>query len=560
MNDPGSRRLVWALGLGVAVLFAYALLQDSRRPVVRAGLGAVRFLARPTVALACLALALLPRAVVPLTWNEAPDQAPSIVFVLLDSVRLDDVGWGGAERPTTPRLDALARRGVAFHQAVSQAPWTKPSVATLLTGLTPSHHGATGRFSALAESHRTLAEAFTSAGWRTFAASSNPNVTRLFGFDQGFTGFYERVGAPAEELIEEARKALHPGEPSERPFFLYLHLNDAHYPYDPPAVSRTATGELKVRGRFNRSGRYPLLDGATETAFRTGGGSSFSEEDVEAMRLAYDEEILYLDDQVGALVERLLAVRDDVLVVIVSDHGEEFLEHGDLGHGHSLYDELVRVPLQVAWSDGLGERLRLTPGTHGGQVRSMDLTPTLLEIAGIPGPLGSPAPMGESLLPLLRGEGRRATAVPPAEAADEIGLAAEDRLAFSETDYLGSPLSGPPGPLRGLRTPRAKLVISDPWFEPTAGRTWLFDLAADPGEHVNLASRRPALIETMLRTLEASPWLVQRDLRGITEVQLSEAQREGLAALGYVGDDLDALLHTAPSFAPGAVPWVANDD
>lgn len=320
-GDTGARRLVYALLLAILALIYAALAQHSVRAWLSGPARLVHAFCKPSAGLAALALALLPHAVAPMLKPDVSGR-PSVVFILLDSVRLDHLGWGGSELPTSPRLDALAAQGVRFTQAITQAPWTKPSVGTLFTGLTPSAHEATGRYSALAWNRRTLAEAFAAAGYRTFGYSSNPNVTRLFQFDQGFQRFHENTTEAADQLIEVSRVQADPTDAGKDPFFLYLHFNDAHYPYEPRETSVTSAGAQPIRGLFNRTGRAPLLNGETETAFREGGGTSFTAEDAGALRLAYAEEVRWLDDQVGDMVEKLLAVRDDVLVVILADHGE----------------------------------------------------------------------------------------------------------------------------------------------------------------------------------------------------------------------------------------------
>ncbi len=542
-GDAGARRLVYALLLAILALIYAALAQHSVRAWLSGPARLVHAFCKPWAGLAALALALLPHAVAPMLKPDVSGR-PSVVFILLDSVRLDHLGWGGSELPTSPRLDALAAQGVRFTQAITQAPWTKPSVGTLFTGLTPSAHEATGRYSALAWDRRTLAEAFAAAGYRTFGYSSNPNVTRLFQFDQGFQRFHENTTEAADQLIEVSRVQADPTDAGKDPFFLYLHFNDAHYPYEPRETSVTSAGTQPIRGLFNRTGRAPLLNGETETAFREGGGTSFTAEDAEALRLAYAEEVRWLDDQVGDMVEKLLAVRDDVLVVILADHGEEFLEHGDLGHGHSLHEELVRVPLQFAWSPALGAKLGLKAGSRAEQVRLMDVPPTLLELAGLTWPAAAPPLAGASLLPALRGAAA-------SEGAAEVA-------AFAETDYFGSPLSGVAGPLRMLRQPGAKLVISDPWTEAFAGRSWLYDLTTDPGERDNLAARRTDLLKTLRAALDGSPWMIKRDLMDLGAVSISPAQRAVLAAAGYVGDSARPDPLKTATFAPGAVPWVQD--
>lgn len=537
-SDPGSRRLLLAAGLAAAIV-ALAWVTNSNRtwPKPLAALQGIlappldmgiRLVGHPIAAIVAVLLAALPHGVVPMKRPNIEGK-PDVLFILLDTVRLDHMGWGGCELDTTPKLDALARQGAAFTQTITQAPWTKPSVATLFTGQVPSVHGAAGRRAPLPYPNRTLAEALASAGYRTAALSSNPNITPLFGFEQGFTDFYVDTTAIASRFTKAGGEWL--AEGGDQPSFLYLHLNDAHYPYDPlPGYE----------GLFNHTGVEAHLDGITEKAFREGDGPGFTVEQVESLRLSFAEEIRYLDDVVGDFIAEQLAANDNLLIVIASDHGEEFLEHGDLGHAHSLHEELIRVPLQFAWSPALGERLGLQAGLHDDQVRHLDVLPTLLELTDLEAawPNELHAIQGESLTPFLRKEGTQ-----------------PDRLAFSETDSFGSPLSGPSGPLRALRTTKSKLVISDPWNEVTAGRMWLYDLIADPGEKKNLVLEREELrasmIEQMVGLMDLG-WLVE----GVAEVEVSTSADEAakLAEMGYA-DDSGPDLSADPEFTPGAIPF-----
>ncbi len=543
-RDSGSRRLLYALALAVAALVIVNFTKHSRSGLVRAPSVVVAACSKPIPALLALALAVLPQIVAPLVRPE-PTGKPSVVVILLDTVRADHMGWGGCKLDTTPRLDALAKQGAAFTQAITQASWTKPSVASLLTGLVPGAHGAAGQSTQLPPDRRTLADAMSAEGYRTYGLSSNPNISYTFNFDQGFKLFHQGTSQKANELIARARNWVMPKEPEEGAFFLYLHLNDAHYPYTPEPVSVTRKGTQKIRGLFNPTGNSPVLDGASHDAFRMVGGihdvhrdGGFTAEDIELMRLSYAEEIRWLDDQVGEFVEDLLAERDDVIVVICADHGEEFLDHGDLGHGHTLFEELVRVPLQIMWSKGLGERMGLTAGVRSEQVRLIDVLPTILETCDLQWPEAATSLHGASLLSGLR------------------GAILEDRVAFAETDISFSPLSGPAGPLRMLREPGAKFVMTDPWFEQTAGRLWLFNLAQDPHERVNVAEKDPALLERMRRALERCGLMIQHDLTGKWQIGLNSKQQAELAAIGYAGDNLQATTDEESSFAPGTIPWV----
>ncbi len=540
-GDPGGDRLLYAAALALALLLLAALLR--RRPAGRWLGSLLRLGGHPFVALGLVLFALLPQGVTALL-RPAPDpEAPSVVLVVLDSVRLDEMGWGGAEHPTTPHLDRLAEEGVAFTQAITQAPWTKPSAATLLTGLIPGRHLAIGRpslglYSALEGRHRTLAEAFLAAGWETCALSTNPNITARFGFRQGFQRFRDDAREDADWLLGEARAWL--GERDrERPFFLYLHLNDTHYPYAAPEP---------WRGAFYDGPSQAVLDGSTEAEFRAldpDGGflREFSAEDARQFRLSQMEELRAVDERLGPFLEEVFTGERPVIAVIVSDHGEEFLEHGDLGHGHQVYDELLRVPLQVAWNEEAGRRLGLRRGRWNTQVRLLDVAPTVLELCDLGWPERAAPLDGESLVPFLRDE-----ADPQAH-----------RPAWSETDHYGSLRSGPTGPLRTWRMPGEKIITTDPWVleEAWKGRYWVFDLGADPEERRNLAGEKERRLR-LLQAMEASGWLLPRPepipyRLLLTGGGAAAGGGEALSQMGYVDAAVDPSK--PPVFAPGAVPW-----
>jgi len=476
----------------------------------------------------CCMLAFLPHLMVGATVPSSSHQ-PTIVLITLDSVRLDYLGWGGSDLPTSPKLDALAAKGVRFTQNISQSSWTKPSTATLLTGLVPGKHHANSRYGPLPNSQRTLAEALLLSGYRTNCFSSNPNITPTFGFKQGFSEMQHDVFANADVLIKNGKRWLEAG--GEQASFLYLHLNDAHYPYQPSA---------DYAGMFNDTDIEATLDGPAEIEFRTSEGASFSELQVESLRLSYAEEIRYLDDLVGDFVNDLLQARDDVIVIITSDHGEEFLEHGDLGHGHTVYDELIRIPLQFNVSDSLMQQQQWLPGLHNQQVRQMDVLPTVLEMCDLEWPSAAVDLDGQSLLPFF-----------------DNASVQSDRNAVSETDSQGSALSGLTGPLRGYRLPHTKLIVSDPWSLLPANRVWLFDLQADPREMTNLAQLKLDLASNLFDDYKGSGWLLPSFSNSSVATTVSEEEKLALAELGYA-EDLEGFADDLQGsyFGPRAVPWI----
>jgi arylsulfatase len=302
----------------------------------------------------------------------------NVVVVLIDTLRADHLGAYGYDKPTSPVFDALAREATLFDGVTAQAPWTKPSVASLMTGRFVHHHGVVSSRDALADDAHTLAEAMHERGYRTAAFSGNPWITPEFRFDQGFAEF-ESGRAMGPQLtvlyrvlrrtdrythLDLARRAFWGASTnlgnSERdqqltdaavewigrqsandPFFLYMHLIGPHDPYDPP---------LDYVRRFREAG-WDGRKGPTKPPARVQTDFDTAEPLDEAGRAAliaqYDGAIAFADDQLGHLVEALRrsGQLDRTLLVVTADHGEEFYEHHNWRHGNQLYNEVVHVPL-----------------------------------------------------------------------------------------------------------------------------------------------------------------------------------------------------------------------
>lgn len=317
----------------------------------------------------------------------APRRAPNVVLICLDTVRADHLGTYGYARPTTPALDALAERSVVFTQARATAGWTKPSVPSFLTSTYPLQHGVyegsahdpTGTLTDLLPSQAfTLAEAFQAGGYRTGAFLHNAQLRRGNGFEQGFEHYEEdkldarRIRWLGLDWIDDGHAAA-----KGQPFFLYLHFLDAHWPY--PAGEEwftrfaTAAATERFRGADSRSLYDAINDGA----------EALSEADRTALEALYDGALSYLDSELGRFFEGLTmrGLDQDTIVCVIADHGEEFGEHGRLGHGHGLWENLLHVPWILA-----------VPGTpsrrHVALVSLVDVMPTLLAAAGLPAPPG----------------------------------------------------------------------------------------------------------------------------------------------------------------------------
>ena len=395
-------------------------------------------------------------------WRVGDRKPPNILLIVVDTLRADHLGCYGYERPTSPNIDVLAEMATTFDRAYSHSPWTMPSVASIITGLEPREHGITKWQDPLSQQLVTLAEALQAHGYRTGASVSHYILKPDYQFDQGFE-VYDltalEVGKPHDavtsELITDKGIVLtRPRRPE--PWFVMLHYFDPHAWYKPHAAY------------------------------------DFGEEDVDL----YDGEIAYTDEHIGRLLDRM-AQREqlrDTIVVIVSDHGEEFGDHGGTQHTTKLYDELIRVPL-IVWVPGFEAR-RLDQ-----VVAETQIAPTLLSLAG----LSVPPSMRAPLVPF-----------------DRSGfLPAEDHRVFAETK----------------RSANKQAVVDGDWklhFDRRRRRHELYNLADDPLEQDNLRGQEQSRTRDMKTVLVEHSKLPRATVETLT---LSDETQAALEALGYMSDD-----------------------
>jgi len=304
---------------------------------------------------------------------------PNVLFILIDALRADHLGCYGYDRDTSPIIDEIAESGVTFENARSQASWTKPSIPSIFTGLYPIGHGVftgstreeDGRLTSdtLRDEFVTLAEMFEGEGYTTGAFINNVQIRAALGFDQGFAVYKEGLGNAGQitDEVVDWMKGL-----GSDPFFAYVHYLDPHWPYTPPAEFLEAF-PVEARGDldFNASNWKTLEKSIKEKRFEP------SNADLDAMQSLYDAEILFTDSQVGRLLAELEQIGrlENTVLVITSDHGEAFMDHGGIGHGTDLHRELLHVPLIVK-----------VPGVRARRVDDpvelIDLMPTLAEVTG----------------------------------------------------------------------------------------------------------------------------------------------------------------------------------
>ena len=268
------------------------------------------------------------------------DDSPNVILVTVDTLRADHLDAYGYPRATAPAVANLARSGVRFAEAVSQAPWTLPSMASVHSSLYPSQHGAVEAETALPDTADTLAEYLKAAGYHTAAVTSHDFVDRKHGFGQGFDVFVERNRFEPDAVTSETltRDALAQLENIREPFFLWVHYFDPHFTY----VRHPDVG-------FADGYAGPLPEKLTPTHL-TRERPSMSYTDLDYVKAVYDEEIRHTDHWVGTLwadVESRFGA-DRTVLIFTADHGEYFLERGRFFHGTDVYRELIQVPLLIA--------------------------------------------------------------------------------------------------------------------------------------------------------------------------------------------------------------------
>ena len=350
----------------------------------------------------------------PVVRDRAPSEAgvpatpQGVIVIMADTIRPDHLGAYGYPRDTTPVLGRLAGGGTRFDDTVAQATWTKVSTPSILTSLYPLTHGVKDVPDRLPSSATTLAEIYRAAGHATVSFSSVTFSGAATNLHQGFEELHEAASRTGLNRGKSARgfvDRLLPWLDVHRdvPFFVFLHVFDPHSPFEPRPPYNTMWADPAERAahaervsEVRQQIDSPFLRGQVMPSQADLDASEIDAEAFLSYRKAwYDGSIRGMDTEVGRLLAHLeaLGLTDRVVVAVVGDHGEEFLEHGSSWHGQSVYGELTRVPL-IVWAPG-----RIPSGrTVGETVRTIDLMPTLLELSGLPLP---ETLQGQSLLPLL---------------------------------------------------------------------------------------------------------------------------------------------------------------
>lgn len=469
----------------------------------------------------------------PLLTSDRLLKRPNVLVYLICSLRPDHTSLYGYGRDTTPFLRSLGASGVVFEDAHAPAPWTKASVPSLLTSLHAYTLGIDSETATIPPGARTLAERLRAGGWVTASIVTNPFAGRASGLERGCDYLMEypvvhRVRTEAADRGTDSaalNRVLFPWLERHRaePFFLYAHVTDPHAPYRPPRGFEEKWANPAESAAFDR--HYAALHDLRQY----GGGAVFTPASVKARGLdpqrflrqaidRYDGEIAFADANLAALHDKLaeLGILENTLLVVLSDHGEEFWDHGFTAHGHSLYGELMRA-LFLMWNPKLLAR----PARIAEPASLLDLVPTLLELLGLP---IEGVVQGQSLVPLLRGQSFRRNGHVAASK-----LARKNPQGFVPENATDS---------FALLDGRWKLIYRSQARRAGLSPIELYARPEDPHEKSNVAGRFPQ--EAARLEAEMRQWIAAQDQvrpligRG-RPATLDPKAIERLRSLGYIG-------------------------
>lgn len=413
----------------------------------------------------------------------------NVVFIVIDMLRADRLSAYGYERQTTPVMDQLASKGIRFANVEAQSSWTKASMASMWTGMYPERTGIQRFFHAMPAEATMPAEIFREAGYRTAGVWRNGWVANNFGFDQGFDLYVRPRQVRPEHKVSRPPPGLRtlPGTDMDAtlsaiefltgsvndPFFLYVHYMDVH--------------------------QYLYTDLSPDY------GTGISD--------FYDGSIFWTDYNIGRIMQTLqeLKIIDKTLVVVVSDHGEAFFEHGIEGHARNLYREVLDTPWMIFLPWELEEGVVVDQ-----RVANVDVWPTILDLVGLPALPGA--------------EGQSAVSLILAEAEARSGVEETDRPLYSQLDRSWGKVGADPIPTTSMLKGAHRLNYSSVKPENLE----LYDRSVDPREQRNVVADHPELANELRAEVEAFLAQPKTNWDAAPEVELGEMHQAQLRALGYV--------------------------
>lgn len=456
--------------------------------------------------------------------SERRATVPVIVY-LVDTLRADRLGvYGYSKRGTSPNLDRLAADSVVFTNAYAPAPWTVPSVISLVTSTFSCEHGVVTELQKIDPEQRTLAERMSEANYFTMGRYGNHFVGPMTGLDRGFD-IYQKKSSEYDDDMAGLVEELLVNRPEDRPFFLYVHTMEPHDPYNTPNEHLRVFGHVNVDQRaaayeaniaYRRSiGEDPtqaLPTGTLDTAQQVASASQALVEQLDIIDLLYDASVHYADANVADLIDRLrrLDIWDTAIFVFLSDHGEEFYDHGTWFHEQSLYEEVARVPLIIHFphDEFGGSRVEAT-------VSLVDVMPTLFDYIGRPDLCAGCR--GTSLLRLI---------------GHSVGTDARSReIAVRDNRRLHDPTTIEK---RGNLNVAVREADWKAIWNRDNGSIELYDLSVDPFETSDQSAIEPELAARLL--VRAQEWYAECSANAFVPVDtvLDEETIRQLRSLGYL--------------------------
>ncbi|MCK5256793.1 MAG: sulfatase, partial [Deltaproteobacteria bacterium] len=423
----------------------------------------------------------------------------SIILISLDTLRADHLGIYGYHRNTSPFIDAFAKESIVFEHAVVQAPNTLPSHMSIMTSLYPSFHGVTKLKNRLADEHVTLAELLQEGGYRTAAFTDGAFMNAEFGFNQGFDIYNDNKRRGIARILPKVKRWLDKNK--SNPFFLFIHCYDIHQPYDPPPPYNSIFHDFPYTGHLTPNGKTLLAAWMNRL--------KVNDEDLRHFIALYDGGIRYTDKKIGEFLSYLResGLEDQSLIIITSDHGEEFKEHNSFLHWQLYYRPNLHVPLIIRIPNYPKKEIRVSK-----LVRSIDILPTILDIAELP---FYPKAQGRSLLPLIKRHKNRLNL----SLWQIFHLFAKDSsVSFAETANTDQ---------RSIITDGYQMICNS-----ELSLMQLFNLKADPLAKINIAEDNDEITKRLLYQWNELYNTKQNYIS--SEINLDQHTREQLEALGYI--------------------------
>jgi len=444
---------------------------------------------------------------------ESSNDAMNIILISIDTLRADHLHCYAYDRETSPNIDLLAQDSVLFLNTFSDSPWTLPAHVSLFTSLFAINHGVNSLQNKLPSSLVTLADVLRQNGYSCSAFTGGGKVSAKFGFSKGFdfygeskVVFYQQNAA--EQLFKKTTKWI--DQNRDKPFFLFLHTYQVHGPYKPPSPYDQifSTQKIDDKEKFLKE-----VLGRVGDKYRP-----INDEDREEIISLYDGEIRYMDEYlIKPLIKQLKEsdLYDRTMIIFTSDHGEEFYDHHGWEHSHSLYNELIKVPLIIKLPGSLYKGMRVD-----NIVRLIDVAPSILDVAGLKSSqLGKD---GQSLLKIIKGK----------EKGDRTFISylgpegfrhTPEKISMNDAKYKLI--------LNGRYTEKALSFFKPP--PPSLERLELYNLEQDPSEHNNLFNQRQNMTQKLLKELEK---LLKKSYQAKAQEKsiIDEELEERLRALGYI--------------------------